>query len=91
MHDSTPDEVVEALRAHAPMWLLQMPGLVSDSERESLQRQTHGATRERMLREMGDALEALARARLSPMAYHYVAGGSGDGTAMLGSFFSSST
>ena len=52
-------EVAEALRAHAPMWLLQMPGLVSASERESLHRQTLGATRERMLREIGEALEAL--------------------------------
>src|SRR5262249_14697628 len=47
------------LRAHAPMWLLQMPSLVSASDREVLSREVSGATRERMLREMGEALEAL--------------------------------
>jgi predicted ATPase len=41
------------------MWLLQMPSLVSDSDRELLSRKVSGATRERMLREMGEALEAL--------------------------------
>ncbi|HEV8371236.1 MAG TPA: AAA family ATPase [Pyrinomonadaceae bacterium] len=52
-------EVVDVLRNHAPMWLLQMPSLVSASDRELLSREVSGATRERMLREMGDALEAL--------------------------------
>ena len=51
--------VVDVLRAHAPMWLLQMPSLVSASDRELLSREVFGATRERMLREMGEALEAL--------------------------------
>jgi DNA-binding winged helix-turn-helix (wHTH) protein/predicted ATPase len=52
-------QVVEVLRAHAPMWLLQMPSLVSAADRESLSREILGATRERMLREMCEALEAL--------------------------------
>lgn len=52
-------QVVDVLRAHAPMWLLQLPSLVSASERESLNRELSGASRERMLREMGDALEVL--------------------------------
>jgi predicted ATPase len=52
-------EVAHVLRAHAPMWLLQMPSLVSASDRESLSREVSGATRERMLREMGETLEAL--------------------------------
>src|SRR5678816_2824823 len=52
-------QVVDVLRAHAPMWLLQMPSLVSASDRDSLTREVFGATRERMLREMGAALEAL--------------------------------
>ena len=51
--------VVEVLRAHAPTWLLQLPSLVSASDRQSLSRETFGATRERMLREIGGALEAL--------------------------------
>ena len=52
-------EIADVLRAHAPMWLLQMPSLVNASERELLNREMFGATRERMLREMGEALEVL--------------------------------
>jgi predicted ATPase/DNA-binding winged helix-turn-helix (wHTH) protein len=52
-------QVVDVLRAHAPMWLVQMPSLLSASDREALSRELSGATRERMLREMGEALEAL--------------------------------
>jgi DNA-binding winged helix-turn-helix (wHTH) protein/predicted ATPase len=53
-------KVVDVLRAHAPLWLLQMPSLLSASEREALSHEVVGATRERMLREMGEALEVLA-------------------------------
>src|SRR5262249_34235097 len=56
-------QVIDTLRAHAPMWLLQMPSLVSASDRETLSREVFGATRERMLREMGEALEALTADR----------------------------
>jgi DNA-binding winged helix-turn-helix (wHTH) protein/tetratricopeptide (TPR) repeat protein len=52
-------QIVEVLRAHAPLWLLQMPSLLSSSEREDLNRQVFGATRERMLREIAEALEVL--------------------------------
>jgi hypothetical protein len=48
-------EVIQVLRAHAPMWLLQMPSLLSAADRELLNREVAGATRERMLREMGEA------------------------------------
>lgn len=56
---SSGGKVQEALRQRAPAWLAQMPSLVPPSEREKLQ--THGAsaTRERMLREMADAIEML--------------------------------
>jgi len=52
-------EVIDILRMHAPMWLLQMSSLVSASERQALSREVAGASRERMLREIGNALEAL--------------------------------
>src|SRR6185369_10924892 len=52
-------QLVDLLRAHAPMWLLQMPSLMSASDRELLSQEVLGASRERMLREMGGALEAL--------------------------------
>jgi DNA-binding winged helix-turn-helix (wHTH) protein/predicted ATPase len=57
------EQVIEVLRAHAPMWLLQMPSLLSAKEREALSREVVGASRERMLREVGQALEALASDR----------------------------
>jgi DNA-binding winged helix-turn-helix (wHTH) protein/predicted ATPase len=56
-------EVVDVLRTHAPMWLLQMPSAVKASDRELLSRRVVGATRERMMREMGDALEVLTADR----------------------------
>jgi predicted ATPase/DNA-binding winged helix-turn-helix (wHTH) protein len=49
----------ELLRQHAPSWLLQMPALLTSSERERLQRQDNGMTRERMLRELAEAMEVL--------------------------------
>jgi len=52
-------QLIDVLRVHAPMWLLQMPSLLSGSDREALSREVSGATRERMLREMGGTLEAL--------------------------------
>ncbi len=55
--------VVELLRQHAPTWLAQLPSLVSAEEREAWQQRMQGATRERMLREMAEAVEALAAER----------------------------
>jgi DNA-binding winged helix-turn-helix (wHTH) protein/predicted ATPase len=51
---------IALLRQHAPTWLAQMPSLVPAPERESLQQEILGATRERMLREIAEALDALA-------------------------------
>ena len=57
--------VIDVLRVHAPLWLMQLPSLVTPSDRELFAHETAGATRERMLREMGEALDALsARATL---------------------------
>ena len=50
-----------ALRTHAPTWCLQLSVFNSGGELEELRRETAGATKDRMLREMGDALGALAR------------------------------
>ena len=47
------------LSRYAPTWLAQMPGLIADAELETVQRRAHGATRERMLRELAEALDAL--------------------------------
>jgi Predicted ATPase len=53
------ERVGQLIRTHAPMWVLQMPSLMSSSERESLGKEMAGATLARMLREMGEALNAL--------------------------------
>ena len=50
---------IALLGRYAPTWLAQMPGLVGDAELEAVQRRAQGATRERMLRELAEALEAL--------------------------------
>ncbi len=52
--------VVELLHKFAPTWLAQMPSLLSYADRERLQSAAQGATQQRMLREMAQALEALA-------------------------------
>ena len=52
-------QIVTLLSRYAPTWLVQMPALIDDAEFETLQRKVQGATRERMLREMAEAVEAL--------------------------------
>jgi predicted ATPase/DNA-binding winged helix-turn-helix (wHTH) protein len=53
------DTIVQALSAQAPTWLVQFPALVSTKQRELLQQEILGATRERMLREIAEALETI--------------------------------
>ena len=48
------ESVVQILAAQAPTWLVQFPALVKSEQRE-----IQGATRERMLRECGEALEKI--------------------------------
>ncbi len=52
--------VIATLQQHAPTWLVQLPALLTDGELDALQRKTQGAGRDRMLREMAEALEALS-------------------------------
>ena len=53
------------LRTYAPTWCLQLPAsFASSSDLERFQRETIGATKERLLREMGDALGALTAGTL---------------------------
>jgi predicted ATPase len=51
--------LVSLLKTQAPTWLAQMPWLTGAAEREALQREVVGATRERMLREMAEMVETL--------------------------------
>jgi predicted ATPase len=54
------ERVVAILRRCAPLWLAELPSFVTENDLESLPRGIAGATRERMLREMAEALEELA-------------------------------
>jgi hypothetical protein len=56
-------QLIPLLNQHAPTWLVQLPTLLGTSELEALQRKTQGATRERMLRELAEALDVLSAGR----------------------------
>src|SRR5262245_38389970 len=53
------DRAIRLLEKYAPTWLLQLPWLAPRDDREALRRELVGVTKERMLREMSEALEAL--------------------------------
>jgi DNA-binding winged helix-turn-helix (wHTH) protein/predicted ATPase len=57
------DHLVTLLRQYAPSWLVQMPGLLSPAERETLGRSMSGVTQARMLRELAEALDVLTAMR----------------------------
>ena len=58
-HGPQGQELLAVLRRYAPMWLTQLPGLLSDAELERVQRQVQGATQARMIRELAEALDVL--------------------------------
>src|SRR5262245_58334077 len=53
------ERVLRVLKTHAPSWLVQLPWLDDRSDRAALPRELLGVTKERMLREMAEAVEAL--------------------------------
>jgi DNA-binding winged helix-turn-helix (wHTH) protein/tetratricopeptide (TPR) repeat protein len=54
------ERIVGVLASHAPTWLAQFPALITPQLREGLQQEILGATRERMLREICEALETVS-------------------------------
>jgi DNA-binding winged helix-turn-helix (wHTH) protein len=50
-----------SLRSVAPTWLLQLPWLCSEAEREGLRRELAGTSQARMLREFGELLDRCAQ------------------------------
>lgn len=58
------ESLVQSLAALAPTWLVQFPALVKREHRRMLQREIQGATRERMLREISEALETITSENL---------------------------
>jgi tetratricopeptide (TPR) repeat protein/predicted Ser/Thr protein kinase len=53
------ERMVALLRRHAPTWCLQFPAVFSSGAIDQILREATGATKDRMLRELGDALAAL--------------------------------
>jgi DNA-binding winged helix-turn-helix (wHTH) protein len=53
------ESVLRVLSTHAPAWLIQFPFAIKPDRREALQREIIGVTRERMVRELCEALEKL--------------------------------
>jgi len=53
------DRAIRLLEKYAPTWVLQLPWLAPRDDREALRRELVGVTKERMLREMSEALEVL--------------------------------
>jgi DNA-binding winged helix-turn-helix (wHTH) protein/predicted ATPase len=51
--------LVSLLRQQAPTWLVQLPWLLTPTDREQLPQEVQGVTRERMLRECAEVLESL--------------------------------
>jgi len=53
------ERILGTLSRYAPTWLVQMPGLFNSEALEALRPRVLGTTKERMLRELAEALEAL--------------------------------
>ena len=58
--ESGGERMIELLNRFAPTWLAQIPALLTREERISLRSEMQGVTQQRMLREVTQALEALA-------------------------------
>jgi DNA-binding winged helix-turn-helix (wHTH) protein/tetratricopeptide (TPR) repeat protein len=54
------NRIVQELATRAPTWLVQFPSLVTPQQRQALEKETIGATRERMVREICETLETVA-------------------------------
>jgi tetratricopeptide (TPR) repeat protein len=55
------ERIAAVLRTYAPTWVMELPtAFASSGSLEKLQQETIGATKERMMREMGDALGILS-------------------------------
>ncbi|MBZ5583049.1 MAG: AAA family ATPase [Acidobacteriia bacterium] len=53
------EDLIHTIATRAPTWMIQFPQLVKPEQREALQREILGSTRERMLREICEALEGI--------------------------------
>jgi DNA-binding winged helix-turn-helix (wHTH) protein/tetratricopeptide (TPR) repeat protein len=58
--ESDDNRIVQELATRAPTWLVQFPSLVSAQQKQALEKETIGTTRERMVREICETLEIIA-------------------------------
>jgi DNA-binding winged helix-turn-helix (wHTH) protein/tetratricopeptide (TPR) repeat protein len=59
LQGSEDHSLLATLAQRAPTWLIQFPALLKPDQKESLQREILGSTRERMIREICEALEVI--------------------------------
>ena len=59
IRDRDDGPIFDNVAKRAPTWLIQFPSLINPEQRETLEREIRGASRERMVREICEALEAL--------------------------------
>ena len=55
------ERTIAVLERYAPMWLAQLPGVLTPHDAAALQQRLVGAVRDRMLRELTNAVEVLTR------------------------------
>ncbi len=60
LRDTDGDAIRQSISRRAPTWLVQFPSLVNAEQREELERAIIGSTRERMVREICEALEFIS-------------------------------
>jgi DNA-binding winged helix-turn-helix (wHTH) protein/tetratricopeptide (TPR) repeat protein len=60
LRDAADGPIVHSFAKRAPTWLMQFPALLDAEQRETLKKEIIGATRERMVREICEALEAIS-------------------------------
>jgi DNA-binding winged helix-turn-helix (wHTH) protein/tetratricopeptide (TPR) repeat protein len=58
--EANDNRIVQELATRAPTWLVQFPSLVTAQQRQALEKEVIGTTRERMVREICEALETVA-------------------------------
>jgi DNA-binding winged helix-turn-helix (wHTH) protein/tetratricopeptide (TPR) repeat protein len=61
-HGPSKGLVIDTLASSAPTWLIQFPSLIRPEQHAALHRESLGATRERMVREICEALEVISQA-----------------------------
>lgn len=60
LRDSDHGPIVDSFAKRAPTWLVQFPALLDSDQQQTLKKEIIGATRERMVREICAALEAIS-------------------------------